>query len=559
MKDLFYLLPLFKPWWGRLLGGGVLAVLTALAAIALLGLSGWFICAAAVAGAMAPDGVAVTFNFMQPAAEIRALAIIRTLGRYGERWLTHDATFKVLAEIRYWFFSRLIRLTPGQLSGKHSGDVLSRITVDIDALDAIYLRIILPLAIVVIASALVLTRVYVYSAQLALILALALVVAVGVLPWLFSYLSEKSAQQDVEQNNRLKIALLDYLHGLDDILAYQAGERLKQSILATTKDLLTWQRRNQQFNALSSALLFLVAHLTLFAFLYLGARFVPQTLTGVQLALLIFVVLALFEWILPFNSAMQMLGKTRRSAQRIRHLAEMAPAISTPNPAPLPDDNSIQLQHIYFRYTDSGPWVLNKLDLFIPSAQKIAIIGQSGAGKTTLLHLLLRYFDPQHGTVSLGGVNYRQIEFDALMTRCAVLSQHSRLLSGSVRDNLRLAKPDARDAELTAALAAAGLGAWLPRLPDGLDSWLGEQGANVSGGEARRIALARVYLKNAAIVLLDEPCEGLDMETERDVLQRLETMMRRKTVIMVTHRTAGLDWMDVVYELKHGVLQKVRR
>ncbi len=552
MKDLWFFLRLFKPYQGWLSAGALMAVTTALASIALSGLSGWFICASAVAGALAPDGVAVSFNFMRPAAQIRALAIIRTLARYGERWLTHEATFRVLAEIRCWLFARLIRLSLGQLSARHSGDMLSRITQDVDALDAIYLRILVPVAVVVIAASGGIFLAWRYDPLLAGLLSLSVLSAAVGLPVMFNRLARQAAEQDVTINSHIKSLLLDYLQGLDELKAGQAISRFRQKLLGQLKKRLAVQQKTQRLSALSAALLLLIANLSLLAFLTIG---VSHQLSGPQMAMLIFVVLALFEWIAPMNNALQMLAKTTASARRIRSVAEMPPAVVAPvSAATMPSRQDIALEKVSFRYANRTQWLLQNLDLSIPAGKKIAILGASGAGKTTLLHLLLRYFDPDQGVLRLGRLDYRQLHPEQLMTRFALLSQHSHLLLGSVRDNLTIAKPDASDRQLRQALEQAGLQRWLQALPDDLDSWLGEHGARVSGGEARRIALARVYLKDAPVVLLDEPTEGLDHQTEREVLQQLETICQRKTVVMVTHRRAGLSWMDAVYQLHRGRL-----
>ncbi len=555
MKDIWFFFQLFKPYWLWLSAGTVMALMTSLAAITLLGLSGWFICAAAVAGALAPDGIPAGFNFMQPAAQIRALAIIRTLGRYAERWLTHEATFRVLVEIRCWFFGRLIRLSPGQVSARHSGDLLSRLTQDIDALDAVYLKILLPIIIVLVAALGVIWLTGLISCQLALILTLTVLLAALLSPWIFNRLGRKPAQREVLINQQFKVALLDFLQSMEDIKSYRLVERFKQSLVNQTEQLLEVQYKSQQLTALSSAFVLFLAHATVLLFLYFGVQALADDLTGPQLALLIFTVIALFEWILPVNIAMQMLGKTIESARRVKGMAELSPAVAAPaSPETLPMQNDIQIEDVSFRYNDVSPWVLQHLNLAIPASRRIAIMGASGEGKTSILSLLLRYFDPQQGQITLGGKPYRQLDPDQLMTRFSLLSQHSHLLLGSLRDNLRIAKPDADEAQLHQALQQAGLARWLAMLPEGLDTWLGEHGARVSGGEARRITLARVYLKNAPVVLLDEPTEGLDGETEKWVLQQLEVITRGKTVVMVTHKSAGFYWMDNVYQLSEGRL-----
>jgi len=199
--------------------------------------------------------------------------------------------------------------------------------------------------------------------------------------------------------------------------------------------------------------------------------------------------------------------------------------------------------------------VLKNISLTIPQGGKIAIVGPSGSGKTTLLHLLMRYYDPEQGSVLLAGQNIGQFDADELMRCFGVLSQRSQLFAATIKENLLIAKPDASVTELNAAIKAAGLENFIAYLPEGLDTWVGESGVKVSGGEARRIALARLYLKNAPILMLDEPTEGLDSDTERDVFTALADFAGDKTVIMVTHREAGLGLVDSVYKMEQGVLR----
>ncbi|WP_349431442.1 thiol reductant ABC exporter subunit CydC [Methylomarinum sp. Ch1-1] len=559
MKDLWFFLRLFKPYRLWLLAGLILSLLTALASIALLGLSGWFICAAAVAGVLAPDGVAVTFNFMQPAAQIRALAIIRTLARYGERLLTHEATFRVLAKIRCWFFAKMIPLAPGRLAMQRSGDLLNRMTGDIDALDALYLRLLAPLAVALLASLALTAFIGAYSPLLATLLMGMLLIAAVFVPWLFNRLGNKGAEQESEYTAEFKGRQIEILQGFNDLSAFQAYNRFKDRLLTVSEKLLIVQADNERLASLSAASMQVLAQLTVIIMVIVGASLMErQTLSGPVVALLVFAILALFEWLNPLAQATQMLGKTRNAARRIRTLAESEPAIGEPsNARPLPPGNRLALEQVSFRYRQDGDWVLQHIDLSLAEGDKIAISGPSGAGKSTLLHLLMRFFDPQQGRILLDGVDISQIRSERLLSRMALLSQRSHLFNGSIRDNLLLGDREADDGELMDAIKLAGLSAMLSRLPAGIDTLVGEQGAKVSGGEARRIALARVYLKNAPILLLDEPTEGLDAETEDDVLSALQQISENKTLLMVTHRAAGFRLAQRVYRMEAGELIEV--
>jgi ATP-binding cassette subfamily C protein CydC len=267
--------------------------------------------------------------------------------------------------------------------------------------------------------------------------------------------------------------------------------------------------------------------------------------------------LAAFELVTPLPQAMQMLAKTQKAARRIRQVSEMSPTVSRPIKAlALPERYDVELQEVSFSYPDQQNPALKNISLAIPQGSKIAIVGASGSGKTTLLHLLMRYYDPDQGSVLLAGQNIKQLDADQLMTCFGVLSQRSQLFAASIKENLLIAKPNASATELAAVIQAAGLEKFIGYLPEGLDTWVGEGGVKVSGGEARRIALARLYLKNAPLLILDEPTEGLDSDTEADIFTALAIFAKDKTVVMVTHREAGLGLVDAIYGMESGRLSQ---
>jgi len=560
MKDLWFFLKLFKPHSAWLAGGIVLALLTALASIALLTLSGWFISASAIAGLIAIDGNTLVFNFMLPAAQIRTLAITRTLGRYGERIVTHEATFRVLAGIRSWFFRQLIPLVPGRLSMMRSGDLLSRMTADIDALDALYLRLLAPAVV----AALGVTAVSVFLAFFAPVISLTtglmLAIASVWVPWIFNRLGSAGAKEIVVLAANFRIRQLDMIQGLAELIANRAYGRFSDFLVQFSDLMINIQRRNNRLSAISSAFTLLLSQITMLMALMLAAiAFKDGLLSGADSALVVFCVIAVFELVTPLPQALQMMGKTQKAARRIRQITEMPPTITPPNqPLALPDRYDLQLNGVSFRYSDQQERVLKNISLTIPQGGKVAIVGPSGSGKTTLLQLLMRYYDPEQGSVLMAGQDIRQFNADELMSRFGVLSQRSQLFAATIKENLLIAKPDASLAELNAAVKAAGLENFIGYLPEGLETWVGESGVKVSGGEARRIALARLYLKNAPVLILDEPTEGLDSDTERDVFIALADFAIDKTVVMVTHREAGLGLVDVVYSMEQGSLHKMQ-
>ena len=557
MRDCWFFLKLFKPYAMWLVSGIILSLITSMAAITLLSLSGWFITASAMAGLLSIDGNVLAFNFMLPAAQIRALAIMRTLGRYAERLVTHEATFRVLAQIRSWFFQQLIPLVPGRLALMRSGDLLSRMTADIDALDALYLRLVAPVFVAILGVTAVTIVLATYAPIISIANGLILLVAAVYVPWLFNRLGNEGAERITVLMANYKIRQVDTLQGFADLLVNQAYERYSVFLQQFSDRMIHTQRQNNCLTGISSAITFLLSQISFTVVLILaGLLYTENQLTGSEVALVVFCVLASFELVTPLPQALQMLAKTQKSAQRIRQVAKLKPTITEPQQILLlPQSYDLQLSDVCFRYSDQQDWVLKNINVQIPLGTKLAIVGASGSGKTTLLHLIMHYFDPEIGQVALAGYSLSQYGSEPLMTCFGVLSQRSQLFATTIKENLLIAKPDATAKELDAAIKAAGLEKFISYLPEGLNTWVGESGVKVSGGEARRIALARLYLKDAPILILDEPTEGLDSETERDVFQALSVFATKKTIIMVTHRAAGLSLVDKVYRMEQGVLR----
>jgi ATP-binding cassette subfamily C protein CydC len=554
MNDLLFFFKLFTPYKTWLVLGVFLALLTSFASISLLTLSGWFITSSAIAGLVAPDGVAVAFNFMQPAAEIRALAIIRTFGRYAERVVTHEATFRVLAEIRGWFFAKLIPISPGRLAMQRSAELLNGITREIDILDALYLRLCSPVFVGLVGGGAVIFFLACYSIQISIFVFIMLLITGILVPLMFNRLGQDCAKNIVEQSANFKIGQVEILQGVAELNSFNAYTRYKKKLTEVSEQILKTQVEQNRLEAHASTIILILSQFTLLVCLVLGSDLYQQgELTGAELAMLSFCVLVVFELVTPLILAMQLLPKMQIAANRILRVSSLKPTIIESNKCGIvPKNGDINISKLSFRYAENSDWVLNDINLTIPYGSKIAIVGNSGAGKTTLLQMIMRFYDPQTGGVSYAEIDYKQFLSDKLMARFSVLSQRTQLFTATIKENLLIAKPSASDFEIAQAIKLAGLELYIKRSPRGLNTWVGENGIKVSGGEGRRIALARVYLKNSPVLLLDEPTEGLDKETENDILNALEKIVQNKTLIMVTHRKTGLRLVDNIYRIENG-------
>jgi ABC-type multidrug transport system fused ATPase/permease subunit len=305
---------------------------------------------------------------------------------------------------------------------------------------------------------------------------------------------------------------------------------------------------------MSNALAVLLASLAGLTVLFLAIPLVSDgKIEGVFLALLPLTAIASFEAVQPLGGALQQLEASEAAARRLFDVIDAPPPVIDPTrPLPPPTDYSIEFHNVSFRYAPDEPLALDAVSFRIPSGGRMAVTGASGAGKSTLVNLLLRFWETQAGHICIGGNDMRDYRADDLRALFGVASQHIHLFNGTIRDNLLLAKGDATDDEISAACEVAQLHDFIASLPLGYDTLVGENGLKLSGGERQRIAIARVVLKNASILILDEATANLDSLTEQKVMQALETFMRGRTTLIISHRRAGFEHGDQSIVLEHG-------
>ena len=548
MRDLIPYLKLYKKHWFGLSLGMLLAFLTLFASIGLLTLSGWFLSAAAIAGLTIARE---TFNYMLPGAFVRGFAMGRTAGRWGERVVSHNATFKLLTDLRIFFFSKLAPLIPGRLSNLRDADLLNRLVADIDAMDHVYLRLVSPMIVGTLGIAGLTAMLCWFDKELGLTLGAILLVLLITWPMLFYKLGKRNGGELTQNKADLRIATLDWLQGYSELTLFGAEERYRNAILNTQERLLKNQMFNAHFAGLAQALLLLANGWTLVLMLWLAADGVGGNMPDPMIALVVFATMASVELLMPIAGAFQHLGQTLTSARRLNDVILSEPDVTFPSEnVSHSDDFSIEYSDVSFHYSDDDTQVLKQVNLNIPAKHRIAIVGQTGSGKSTLLQLLNRYWDVQQGEIKLAGQSIQNWGETQLRKAISVVSQRVDVLNGSLRDNLLMAKPDANDSVLEETLEKVGLAKLLEE--KGLNTWLGDGGRQLSGGEKRRIGIARALLHNAPILLLDEPTEGLDKQTEHQIMQLFDEHFEGKTVVFITHRLVNLDKMDSICLLEQG-------
>lgn len=548
MRALLPYLTLYKRHKWMLTLGIALAILTLLASIGLLTLSGWFLSASAIAGFA---GI-YSFNYMLPAAGVRGAAITRTAGRYFERLVSHDATFRVLQHLRIYTFSKLLPLSPAGLARYQQGELLNRIVADVDTLDHLYLRVISPLVGAFVVIMIVTLGLSALDFMLAITLGGIMLLTLFIMPPVFYRAGKNTGQNLTHLRGQYRQQLTSWLQGQAELTIFGASKRYRAQMEATELQWHEAQRRQSELTALSQALMLLIGALAVMLMLWMASGGVGgNTQPGALIALFVFCALAAFEALAPVTGAFQHLGQVIASALRITELTEQKPEVTFPQTeSTAPEKVTLTLRDVSFRYPDQPINALSALSLQATPGEHIAILGRTGCGKSTLLQLLTRAWDPQQGEILLNDHPLSSLSEPALRRTISVVPQRVHLFSATLRDNLLLASPNASDDILSDMLRRVGLEKLLE--DGGLNNWLGEGGRQLSGGELRRLAIARALLHDAPLMLLDEPTEGLDATTESEMLELLADVMREKTVLMVTHRLRGLARFDQIIVMDDG-------
>ena len=549
MKRLLRLLSLYRPIYAWMALGILLSLATVVANVTLMAVSGWFIASMALAGA-----AGVSMNYFTPAAIIRGAAIVRTGGRYAERLVTHEATLQLLARLRSWFYQQLEPLAPAALQRHHSGDLLSRIRADIDTLDNLYIRLLVPTVTALLATMIFTLFLATYDALLAAVL-LGLMFSAGVFaPLIMLRLGLKPGRRKVSLLAQQRSMLVDASQGLGELLLYGAAQTHRQRVQETSEALATQQAKLAGLSGISQAALLFLANLAMWMVLWLAIPMVENgTLPKADLAMLALFSLAAFEAVMPLPAAFQTYGETLAAAKRLFDIVDMEVPVSPPTaPQTGRSPLDMHLQNVFFSYPGNEEPALKNIDLQIPFGTHLVLRGSSGSGKSSLVQLLLRFYDPQQGEIRIGGVAAKHWDLEQLRKRLSVVSQDNHLFTGTIRENLLMARPDADDHAIKTACRTAQIDEFIQSLPEGYDTWIGEAGATLSGGQARRISIARALLKNSPVLIMDEPTEGLDATTATRMLEAIQQIAKGKTLLLITHQSLPITNMGPEIFLRNG-------
>ena len=552
MRALLPFLRLFKFAKLPLFLGLVLMITGLASSIGLLTTSGWFLAATAIAG------LGTLFNFFYPSASVRGLAIGRTLFRYFEKLVTHDATFRILAKLRVQVFEKIIPLSPAVLNRYRNSDLLNRLVSDVDTLDSLYLRLIAPFITAIFVILAMCIGLSFINAPLALGLGVSLLLLVFVIPTVFYQLGKKFGDKLVHSRALYRTQFLEFIQAQAELLLFNAEDKLKDNMAKTEANWQADQQKEANLSGFSTALSLFLNGLIIAAMLWFSsqAEFGNDEYRMAFIALFTFAALASFEILMPLGSAFLHIGQVIASAERVTDIIEQQPLVTFNGKAEF-DQNAttlIETKDLSFTYPERQNRALENLNLTIQKGQKVAILGKTGSGKSTLLQLLVRNYDANQGELFLAGKPIVDYAEDTLRSQFCFLTQRVHVFSDTLRQNLQFASAvNILDEKMIEVLNQVGLGKLLEK-EQGLDIWLGDGGRPLSGGEQRRLGLARILLNDAPILLLDEPTEGLDRETERQILRLILAHAENKTLIMVTHRLTAIEQFDELYVIDEAKL-----
>ncbi|MFP3014453.1 MAG: cysteine/glutathione ABC transporter ATP-binding protein/permease CydC [Arsenophonus sp.] len=548
MHVLLPFLALYRRYWVLLNLGVILTIVTVLTNIGLLTLSGWFLAETVIVGA---PGL-YTLNYMLLGAGARSLAIIRTASSYAERLVSHDATFSILANLRIFVFQKLFLLSPGEISSYCQGDILNRLVSDVKSLDHLYLRVLSPIFAAFVITILVIFALSTLDLLLTITISTIMLCLLLILPPIF-YRAGKFIGYDITiLCSQYRASLINTIKSQAELTIFGALSRFFEKMTDIEYRWLKRQHQQSNLTALSQSIIIFISGFTITILIWMTELIInDQNKYNTFIAIFVLCALAVFEVLRQVVVTFQYLGQVVNSASRLMELINKKPEVIFPDSGMTASDKvEIKLHNVYFSYSKQSKTILRNISLTLTAGQSIALLGKTGCGKSTLLQLLTRAWDVNSGQILINDYPINYYDEKTLRKLISVVPQRTHIFSDTLRNNLLLDNDAINDAVIINVLEQVGLRNLTEN--KGLDCWIGESGRQLSGGEQRRLGIARALLYDAPVILLDEPTEGLDAKTEKQILIKLQQHCIEKTLLVITHRLHGLEKMDQIYVMDNG-------
>jgi len=514
------------------------------ASVGLMGTAAWLITTAALHPSIADLQIAIV--------GVRFFGVSRGVFRYSERLISHELTFKLLAGLRVWFIEALAPLAVG--------DLVDRAVSDIEALQSFIIRVLSPPLVALAVGLGVGFFIAWFSIPAAAVFALFFILATVVVPVGILVSAHAQGRRSTTLRSRLGDAVVDFVQGMPELLVFNRSRSHRAKIDVIRRDLGRVEHDDAITDAVTTGTGVLLTHLATVGILIVGIPLVrSDNLSGVMLAVLCLVAVAAFEAATPLPQAARFLHQQVASAARLFEILDARPTVFSPIEGRTPAwgehggrSPTLVFQGLTHTYPGTTRPAISGLDLDVGAGARVALVGPSGAGKTTLAHLVQRFWDPEAGRILVAGTDIKALDLDDLRKSIGLVAQNTSLFSGTIKENLLMARPSASPSELQTACRHAALEATLNELPEGLNTWIGEQGRRLSGGQRQRLSVARTLLQEPAVLILDEPTAQLDGPTASALLQQIFQAFEGTTTLHITHRLVEMENYDTIVVLDQG-------
>jgi ATP-binding cassette, subfamily B, bacterial len=536
------LMKVIMPWRGRLAATFVLGVLRVLAFIGV--------------GVLSALVVLALKHGTPYAGWLWALAVLAPLSgvlHWLESWVAHDMAFRLLAEMRIDVFRKLDALAPAYLVRRRTGDLMALATHDIELIEYFFAHTVAPAFVAILVPAVVLAALASVSPWMALAL-LPFLLAVGLSPFLMRKRVDRLGSEAREAAGELGAFAVDSVQGLGEIVAFQQEDARGRRLGALSERYIRLRLPFYSELTMQHTLLELFTGLGGLAVVVTGAALASRgAIDPAVLPLLTLLAMAAFLPVSEIAQVGRQLADTLGATRRVYALTnEPVPVTDGSGVPPRAGAASVALERVSFTYPGQSRRALTGISVEIPAGKTVALVGPSGAGKTTTAHLLMRFWDPDQGRITLNGADLRDYALDELRRQIALVAQETYLFNDTLRSNILIARPDASEADLLAAVEHASLSELVDTLPEGLESQVGERGTSLSGGQRQRIAIARAFLKDAPVLILDEATSHLDAVNEQAVRRALDRLQADRTTIVIAHRLSTVRDADLIVVLEEG-------
>jgi len=546
VKTFSPLFMIFKSFTGEIFLSVALGIAAIGAGIGLMGTSAYIIASAALQPSISTLQVAIV--------GVRFFGLSRGVFRYLERIVSHSVNLRVVSRLREDFYRHIEPGAPANLVSYRSGDLLQRVIGDLETLENFYVRVIAPFVVAAVVVLGVSLFVGGYAVELGILLAAGMILTGFLQPLVSLLLTRKLAHQQVQARAQSSAKLVELFQSLEDLQAGNAQDYFYRSLGTEFQKSARTQVGLGWLTGVNNGMVFLLTNLTLLALLILAIPLVNQgSLHGVSLAVVALVAISSFEAVNPMPAAMQQFNASQAAARRLFSIGEneLKPPLEQDElrniKSPL-----IRFDSVSLVYPLAKEKILDRITFDLPYGKKIAVVGSNGAGKSSLVSLLLGFVEPSEGSLHLFGEEGFYQGAEIIRPFLAVQLQSPYLFSDSVRKNLLLAAPEASDTRLLQVLGMVGLSEWVQSLPEGLDTWIGEHGEKMSGGERQRLSLARVLLQDKPFLILDEPTASLDAVNSQRVINAFLMEKSETGMLVITHDLHWFPVMDEILVMEHG-------